>query len=153
LEERPRLQQKFQLPLPDDLQGGFRFHVTDKELDEYNVPPKLRELLSIRNATGHEKRQFRIRKWFERHRRHFADTGSPELTIFALTVRIVALRQTLLLTPRDTHNARALEILVNRRKAFLKYLKRNDPRIYFKVLNAIPLPDSVKWETSPRSTL
>eukprot|EP01099_Mayorella_cantabrigiensis_P004792 TRINITY_DN3655_c0_g1_i1.p2 TRINITY_DN3655_c0_g1~~TRINITY_DN3655_c0_g1_i1.p2 ORF type:complete len:150 (+),score=30.65 TRINITY_DN3655_c0_g1_i1:872-1321(+) len=44
LQKKASLDAEFKIPLPDDLQGGYRFNVTERELNDYEVAPKLREI-------------------------------------------------------------------------------------------------------------
>lgn len=60
------------------------------------------------------------------HRRHDADTGSPQVQIAILTERINALTEHLRLHHKDHHSRRGLLKMVGRRRRLLKYLQRTD---------------------------
>jgi small subunit ribosomal protein S15 len=55
------------------------------------------------------------------------DTGSCEIQVALLTERIGQISQHLQSFPKDKHSRRGLIKLIGRRKAFVKYLKKNDP--------------------------
>lgn len=60
------------------------------------------------------------------HRRHDADTGSPQVQIAILTERINALTEHLRSHNKDHHSRRGLLKMVGRRRRLLKYLQRTD---------------------------
>ncbi len=60
------------------------------------------------------------------HRRHDADTGSPQVQIAILTERINALTEHLRSHHKDHHSRRGLLKMVGRRRRLLKYLQRTD---------------------------
>jgi small subunit ribosomal protein S15 len=60
------------------------------------------------------------------HRLHESDTGSPEVQIGLLTVRINELNEHLRVHPKDHHSRRGLLKLVGRRRRLQNYLRNND---------------------------
>jgi small subunit ribosomal protein S15 len=60
------------------------------------------------------------------HRLHESDTGSPEVQIALLTVRINELNEHLRIHPKDHHSRRGLLKLVGRRRRLQNYLRNND---------------------------
>ncbi|PWY92087.1 hypothetical protein BO70DRAFT_305249 [Aspergillus heteromorphus CBS 117.55] len=54
------------------------------------------------------------------------DTGSPEVQIAILTLKILRLTEHLLTARQDKHNKRNLRVLVHRRQKMLRYLRRKD---------------------------
>ena len=70
--------------------------------------------------------QERTREIVETHRRHDADTGSPEVQVALLTNRIVYLTEHFKLHRKDHHSRRGLLMLVGQRRRLLDYLKRTD---------------------------
>ena len=60
------------------------------------------------------------------HARHEGDTGSPEVQIAVLTVRIASLTEHLKENKKDHHSRRGLLKMVGKRRGLLDYLKKND---------------------------
>jgi small subunit ribosomal protein S15 len=64
------------------------------------------------------------------HRKHDADTGSPEVQIALLTARINQLNDHLRYHKGDHHTRRGLLMLVGRRRRLLDYVSRTDVERY-----------------------
>ena len=64
------------------------------------------------------------------HRLHERDTGSPEVQVALLTVRINHLTEHLKVHTKDHHSRRGLLMMVGRRRRLLDYLRRNDVERY-----------------------
>lgn len=62
----------------------------------------------------------------EEYQRKESDTGSPEVQIALLTVRINELTEHLKVHKKDHHSRRGLLKMVGRRKRLLRYLKKKD---------------------------
>jgi small subunit ribosomal protein S15 len=58
------------------------------------------------------------------------DTGSPEVQVAILTERIANLTEHFKTHAKDNHSRRGLLMLVNKRRALLDYLKREDEARY-----------------------
>ena len=63
----------------------------------------------------------------KKHQVHPTDTGSPEVQIALLTMRINQLVEHLKIHKRDKHSRRGLLKLVGQRRRHLMYLERKDP--------------------------
>jgi small subunit ribosomal protein S15 len=74
--------------------------------------------------------QERTREVVETHRRHPADTGSPEVQVALLTNRIGYLTEHFKVHQKDHHSRRGLLKLVGQRRRLLDYLKRQDFQRY-----------------------
>lgn len=61
---------------------------------------------------------------------HEKDTGSTQVQIALLTVRINELNEHFKANPKDFGSSRGLKILVGRRSRLLKYLKRSGLQEY-----------------------
>ncbi|MCS7213403.1 MAG: 30S ribosomal protein S15 [Candidatus Calescibacterium sp.] len=68
---------------------------------------------------------------------HENDRGSVEVQIGLLTRRIKLLEQHLKKHPKDFSSKRALYVLISRRNKFLKYLQKNKPESYKKIISAL----------------
>jgi len=73
----------------------------------------------------------------EKYARHPGDTGSPEVQIALLTRRIAQLTEHLKQHKKDFHSRRGLYLLVGQRRRLLRYLKREDPKRYAKLLQEL----------------
>lgn len=70
------------------------------------------------------------------------DTGSPEVQVSLMTGRIKYLTDHFKINPKDFHSRRGLQVLVNKRRKLLKYLKRNDQARYQQLIQQLGLRDS-----------
>ena len=122
-----------------DVTGHYRFGVQPDEVADLH--PKVRALLSMENARRSELAQFRKRREIERFGRAENDTGSSEVQIATLTVRIDALTTHLREHRKDKHSAYGLNRLVHRRRKLMKYLKRKDVARYYKCITELGLRD------------
>ncbi len=75
----------------------------------------------------------------EQHRLHEADSGSPEVQIAVLTERINELTEHLRRHKKDHSSRRGLLKMVGKRSALLKYLTREDPGRYRRIVEALKL--------------
>ncbi|MCS7278657.1 MAG: 30S ribosomal protein S15 [Thermodesulfobacteriaceae bacterium] len=75
----------------------------------------------------------------EKFRRHPKDTGSSEVQIALLTVRIKTLEEHLKTHKKDFHSRRGLMKLIGQRRALLNYLRRKDFSRYQNLLKELGL--------------
>ena len=73
------------------------------------------------------------------HAKHEGDTGSPEVQIALLTVRINELTEHFKAHPKDFAGRRGLLKLVGRRRNLLNYLRTNDVERYRNIVLALGL--------------
>ena len=66
--------------------------------------------------------------------RHEGDTGSPEVQIAVLTVRIASLTEHLKENKKDHHSRRGLLKMVGQRRGLLNYLQKKDIERYRAIL-------------------
>jgi small subunit ribosomal protein S15 len=76
--------------------------------------------------------------------RHETDTGSPEVQVALLTMRINQLTEHLKTHKHDEHSRRGLLKLVGQRLRHLKYLHRRDPEAYKALIERLGLRDYVR---------
>ena len=62
--------------------------------------------------------------------RHETDSGSAEVQMALLTARIRELTEHLKVHPKDKHSRRGLITMVNQRRKWQRYLKRENPEKY-----------------------
>jgi small subunit ribosomal protein S15 len=75
----------------------------------------------------------------QEHRRAEDDTGSPEVQIAILTIRINGLTEHLRTHKKDYASRRGLLMMVSRRRRLLDYLKRIDPRRYLNIIGRLEI--------------
>ena len=64
------------------------------------------------------------------HGRQEGDTGSPEVQVSILTERINNLTDHFKTHPNDNHSRRGLQMMVNKRRSLLDFLKKEDADRY-----------------------
>ncbi|MBA3365683.1 MAG: 30S ribosomal protein S15 [Actinobacteria bacterium] len=74
-----------------------------------------------------------------KHGRHGSDTGSPQVQIALLTLRINELTEHLRRHAKDHYSRRGLLKLVGRRRRLLNYLQRNDLEGYRSLIKELGL--------------
>lgn len=70
------------------------------------------------------------------------DTGSPEVQVSLMTARIQYLTEHFKIHKKDFHSQRGLQILVNKRRGLLKYLKKINKERYQALIKSLGLRDS-----------
>ena len=75
----------------------------------------------------------------EEYATHPGDTGSPEVQIALLTMRIKDLTEHLKEHKHDHHSRRGLLKMVSRRRKLLDYLKRKDADAYRSLIERLGL--------------
>jgi small subunit ribosomal protein S15 len=85
-----------------------------------------------------EKKQELIKKFAL----HENDTGSPEVQIAILTERIRNLTEHIKANKKDLHSRRGLIGMVNKRRKFLNYLKRESEERYRKIIEALNIRET-----------
>jgi small subunit ribosomal protein S15 len=70
---------------------------------------------------------------------HERDTGSPEVQIAILTERIRRLTEHLRHNRKDHHSRRGLMMMVGQRRRLLRYLQREDPARYRRIIASLGL--------------
>ena len=70
---------------------------------------------------------------------HERDTGSPEVQIAILTERIRRLTEHQRHNRQDHHSRRGLMMMVGQRRRLLRYLQREDPARYRRIIASLGL--------------
>jgi small subunit ribosomal protein S15 len=73
------------------------------------------------------------------HRRHEADSGSPEVQVALLTERINLLTEHLKVHKHDHHSRRGLLKMVGQRRRQLSYLNQQDVQRYRSIISKLGL--------------
>jgi small subunit ribosomal protein S15 len=81
---------------------------------------------------------------FDAYARHEKDTGSPEVQVALLTVRINQLTEHLKIHKHDEHSRRGLLKLVGQRLRHLRYLNQTNPAGYQALIERLGLRDFIR---------
>ena len=73
----------------------------------------------------------------QENRIHENDTGSPEVQIAILTVRIGELTEHLKVHKKDNHSRRGLLKMVGQRRSLLDYLRKKDVERYRAIISKL----------------
>jgi small subunit ribosomal protein S15 len=133
--------------LPADLRNRLRFGVTEADLKQLplneNQQNKLKEILSFKHAGRAEINQFRIAESLSKWGRKINDTGSSEVQVAVLTEKIRYMTDHLRQHHKDQRTKRALGMTIDKRRALLKHLKKQNVVTYYHVLRDLNLRDMV----------
>ena len=86
------------------------------------------------NLTAEKKQEI-----IAQHKAHDKDTGTPEVQIALLTEKIAQLTTHMQLNKKDFGTRRGLLMMVSKRASLLKYLKKNSPERYKKIIETLGL--------------
>lgn len=75
----------------------------------------------------------------KKYQEHKTDTGSAKVQVALLTQRIMELAKHLRSHQNDQDSARGLLILVGKRRRFLNYVKKENPKQYTKLIAELKL--------------
>ena len=75
----------------------------------------------------------------KKYQTHANDTGSTDVQIVLLTDRIMDLAKHLKKFPKDADSRRGLLIMVGKRRRLLNYLKKNNQKLYEKLIKDLGL--------------
>lgn len=78
----------------------------------------------------------------KKYQRSESDVGSSEVQVALMTSRIKYLTEHFKQHKKDFHSRRGLQVLVNRRRKLLKYLKSEDLAKYSSLIKSLGLRDS-----------
>jgi small subunit ribosomal protein S15 len=78
-------------------------------------------------------------KIIEKYKLNKLDTGSPEVQIALLTEEIKKLVSHLKKHKKDLHSKKGLLQMIVKRRKLLKYLEKEDPKRYKKILEKIKI--------------
>ena len=80
-----------------------------------------------------------IQTTIKKYGKNDKDTGSTEVQIALLTIRIQYLTEHAKTHKKDNHSRRGLVMLVAERRKLLKYLRRTDPASYVKITQELSI--------------
>ena len=82
-------------------------------------------------------------KIIEEYKTHEGDTGSPEVQVAILSVRIKNLTEHLKVHKKDNHTRRGLMMLIGKRRGMLKYIKNKDVEEYRALIKKLGIRDNI----------
>eukprot|EP00612_Vaucheria_litorea_P004456 CAMPEP_0171465678 /NCGR_PEP_ID=MMETSP0945-20130129/8683_1 /TAXON_ID=109269 /ORGANISM="Vaucheria litorea, Strain CCMP2940" /LENGTH=244 /DNA_ID=CAMNT_0011993379 /DNA_START=21 /DNA_END=755 /DNA_ORIENTATION=- len=115
--------------------------------DDDEVSEAVRTVLSLKSANNGERIKAEKRAAREAWERRPGDSGSSEVQVASLTVRIENLHRHFKANHKDKHSRRGFEGIIVRRRKLLQYMKRKDFPMYRKMvltLGLMPVRDSNK---------
>ena len=71
------------------------------------------------------------------------DSGSPEVQVAILSVRIKNLTEHLKVHKKDNHTRRGLMMLIGKRRGMLKYIKNKDVEEYRALIKKLGIRDNI----------
>ena len=78
-------------------------------------------------------------KIIDEHRAHESDTGSAEVQIALLTVKISELTKHLKTHSKDVHSRQGLFKMVSNRRRLISYLEKNNPKSYQELIKKLKI--------------
>lgn len=124
------------------------FNITGNAVPEYLHHPPQEELLERYfhpdHMSGEEKMKLELQKVRDEFKMSENDCGSARVQIAQLTLKIKHLSS--VLHKKDKHSRKGLQDMVQRRKKYLKYLRRTDWDSYCMVLSKLGLRDIPEYK-------
>ncbi|XP_037448815.1 uncharacterized protein LOC119318372 [Triticum dicoccoides] len=127
-------------------------NIGGKPLPEYmlsNLPPQeelLERYFHPDHMSGEEKMKLELQKVRDEFKMSENDCGSARVQIAQLTLKIKHLSS--VLHKKDKHSRKGLQDMVQRRKKYLKYLRRTDWDSYCLVLSKLGLRDTPEYKAA-----
>jgi small subunit ribosomal protein S15 len=117
----------------------FRYGVQSEDLIAADASPVVQQIFSWENASQSEINSRAKQLAVKRFQMHPSDHGSAAVQVAVMTERIRALSIHMQNHKQDNYTARRLTILVNRRKKMMKYLRKQNPEVYWKVMRGLEI--------------
>ena len=115
--------------------GGFH----SQQLDELGIGEAARTVLDLRNASNKEKLALATKAAVQRYAAFPGDTGSTPIQIAVMTAKINNLSSHCSKFRQDKHSRRGLQMMYEKRRKLLQYLKRTDFAKYTAILPELKL--------------
>lgn len=128
-----------QLDIHASLAGQYKMYIPNEVGSRFK--DKLGNLISFNTANQDDINRFTKSQIIKLLQHKESDTGSSEVQVGVLTVRINYLTEHMKKNKWDLHSRRGLEILVQQRRKTLKYLQRQSVERYIKCIKALNLRD------------
>jgi small subunit ribosomal protein S15 len=112
---------------------------TEADVQAHVKTEAARRLLSFSSANAATRQHAIIKRTVAQVQRHPSDTGSTEVQVAAMTSRIRALSDHLVAHRHDYPTKRALHLIINTRRKFMRYLKHSSLEKYVAMLKTLGL--------------
>ncbi len=102
-------------------------------LDKFHSPITVQSVIptiSLATANSQEILRHNIRNQIEKYNAHSTDTGSTPVQIAVITEKIQNLTRHALAHKKDKNSLRSFTMLVSKRARLMKYLRKNDLKLY-----------------------
>ena len=117
----------------------YRYGMTDEEVAELDETG--RSILSLDTAARAERRQADITAAIRKCERFPGDTGSSEVQVAVLSVKIRYLAEHLAVNKKDKHSRRGFVKMTEHRKKLLLHLRRSNFDTYKKIIHMFQIRD------------
>ncbi|KAL9646114.1 hypothetical protein ABK040_007992 [Willaertia magna] len=120
------------------------FHLIGAEFDEETTISEkaleqVKQIFSYDNASKPDLLKRKKLTQIYRFQKAPRDTGSTPVQIAVLTERIKGITDHLKINTKDYAATRRLQVVVNRRKKLMKYLKKKDPEVYWETIRNLDI--------------
>jgi ribosomal protein S15 len=123
-------------------ESNFDFTQRDS-LDEQ--AEMVRRVLSIENASASQMKKFNTARAVELFQRDDQDTGSAEVQVAVMSVKIIAIKEHLAKNPKDKSTKRRLDATIGKRGKMLKYLRRKNLPVFVQTCRLVGVePDTIR---------
>lgn len=119
----------------------YRFGLKSADLEDKDE--MIRRSFQLKNASKAEVRKNDVALAIKQFERFEGDTGSSEVQIGVLTIKINALSEHMRTHKKDFHSRHGLDKLVSKRRRLLQYLRGKNFETYKRVLHAFGLRDII----------
>ena len=133
---------RMSVPLPTEdpkLENRFQFSLPAKRVAQLSQPAQ--KALSLAFGNSRQILKAKIHEQIESFKRSPNDTGSGEVQVASLTLRIANLTRHMQGHKQDVAQKRRIQIMVQQRRRMLKYLKRTDLQRYSSTITTLGLND------------
>ena len=117
----------------------YRYGIAEE--DVATLDEKAKAILSLDTAARAERRQADIAAAIKKCERFPGDTGSSEVQVAVLSVKIRYLAEHLAIHKKDKHSRRGFTALTEQRKKLLLHLRRSNFETYKKILHMFHIRD------------
>eukprot|EP00939_MAST-03C_sp_MAST-3C-sp1_P004024 g4024.t1 len=126
----------------DDSGPQFKFGILENATQ--HIDERSKRSLDMLNASNKEVRDYEIAQAVKEFQRFDGDTGSSEVQVAVLTVKINSIMRHMKGNAKDYHSRHGLDKLVSKRRKLMIHLRKNNFEVYKKVLHRYGLRDIIK---------
>ena len=120
----------------------FKYGIKEEDIKTFD--DRARRCLDLANASKSENVQHTLDQVVREFQRFEGDTGSSEVQVAVLTVKINNLMDHMREHQKDYHTRHGLDKMVSKRRKLLKHLRKNNFDAYKRVLHRFGLRDIIR---------